>query len=380
MINKITHSLYRNVINIPGWHTKKKIVIFESDDWGSIRMPSLEVFNKLKQSNLDLTTKDFLRYNKNDTLESTDDLVKLYELLDKYRDVNNKSAVFTAITVMANPDFEKIADNNYSEYYYELFPETLKKYHNGIDVFKVWIEGFEKGYLVPEFHGREHLNVANWMHALVNNHFQTKLAFNFGFWSFTPTDSNGCKYNFQAAYDSYNIENELIIHEEIIADGVRIFKNIFGFNPSLFVPPNGLISRKLENAVSNLGFNFMNYSYINNEPVNKGKYRNHISYQGKFTPSGLYHITRNCSFEPSFNHEKSVSNCISQISKAFFWGKPAIIGTHRVNYIGTLNESNRSNGLNFLEQLLKEILKRWPDVEFATTRDIATKYNYFRNE
>ena len=35
----ITH----NLLNIPSWHTNRKIVVIESDDWGSMRMPSCEV-------------------------------------------------------------------------------------------------------------------------------------------------------------------------------------------------------------------------------------------------------------------------------------------------------------------------------------------------
>ena len=27
------------IINIPGWTTNRKIIVIESDDWGSIRMP-----------------------------------------------------------------------------------------------------------------------------------------------------------------------------------------------------------------------------------------------------------------------------------------------------------------------------------------------------
>ena len=30
----------QNVVNIPGWSTSRKIVVFESDDWGSIRVRS----------------------------------------------------------------------------------------------------------------------------------------------------------------------------------------------------------------------------------------------------------------------------------------------------------------------------------------------------
>ena len=30
----------KNIVNIPGWRTNRKIVVFESDDWGSTRMRS----------------------------------------------------------------------------------------------------------------------------------------------------------------------------------------------------------------------------------------------------------------------------------------------------------------------------------------------------
>ena len=40
-------SIVRNLANLPGWRTNRKIVVIESDDWGSIQMPS-----KLAYSNL----------------------------------------------------------------------------------------------------------------------------------------------------------------------------------------------------------------------------------------------------------------------------------------------------------------------------------------
>ena len=40
--------LMRNLSNLPGWRTKRKIVVIESDDWGSIRMPSKRAYEELK--------------------------------------------------------------------------------------------------------------------------------------------------------------------------------------------------------------------------------------------------------------------------------------------------------------------------------------------
>ena len=62
---------------------------------------------------------------------------------------------------------------------------------------------------------------------------------------------------------------------------------------------------------------------------------------------------------------------MNDIKVAFLLHKPAIISSHRVNYIGSLKESNRKNGLTQLSILLKSILKNWPDVQFMTTIELG---------
>jgi len=59
------------------------------------------------------------------------------------------------------------------------------------------------------------------------------------------------------------------------------------------------------------------------------------------------------------------------IENAFKWKKPAVISSHRLNYIGGLNEKNRVSGLKDLNRLLSEIQKRWPDVEFMTSSQLG---------
>jgi hypothetical protein len=63
---------------------------------------------------------------------------------------------------------------------------------------------------------------------------------------------------------------------------------------------------------------------------------------------------------------------MKNIQNAFFWNSPAIIGTHRVNYIGSIVEKNRTVNLKFLSELLRAIVKRWPDVEFLSTSQLGS--------
>src|SRR5690606_16235709 len=86
-------------------------------------------------------------------------------------------AVFTVNNIVANPDFEKIKKSNFQEYHFEPFTETLKKYPKHGEVEKLYREGIESGIFRPQFHGREHLHVNNWMTSLQNNDFDIHLAF-----------------------------------------------------------------------------------------------------------------------------------------------------------------------------------------------------------
>ena len=63
---------------------------------------------------------------------------------------------------------------------------------------------------------------------------------------------------------------------------------------------------------------------------------------------------------------------MSDIAIAFKWNKPAIISSHRVNYIGSLNPANRSHGLKHLEDLIQQIVRKWSNVEFMTSSELGT--------
>ena len=52
-------------------------------------------------------------------------------------------------------------------------------------------------------------------------------------------------------------------------------------------------------------------------------------------------------------------------------GRPAIIGTHRVNFMGSLDENNRKNNLRQLKMLLNAIMEKWPEAEFMTTDQLG---------
>ena len=52
-------------------------------------------------------------------------------------------------------------------------------------------------------------------------------------------------------------------------------------------------------------------------------------------------------------------------------GKPAIISSHRLNYVGFIDEKNRDSTLKLLDEILKRVLKKWPEVEFFNSADLG---------
>ena len=97
---------------------------------------------------------------------------------------------------------------------------------------------------------------------------------------------------------------------------------------------------------------------------------------GQKNSLGQTYLIRNAYFEPSSNPFKDwVSSCLKEINIAFKYKKPAIICSHRVNYIGSINPENRSDNLNLLNMLLTEILKKFPDVEFMSSDELGDLIN-----
>jgi hypothetical protein len=363
--------LQKNIANLPGWRTTRKIVVIESDDWGSIRMSSNETYDKLLSQGYPL---DKYHYNKYDSLESNEDLKQLYDVLRKYKDRNGQNPVFTAVAIVGNPDFERIGKSEFKTYFYEPFTETLKKYSAHDQVFDFYQEGIKNRLFVPIFHGREHLNVQRWMKELQKGNPSVLEAFDHG-----VTGIDRGKYgeqlpDFQAAFD-LDLPEDITYMKDVLKEGLDLFEQLFGYSSKYFVPTNGPFNNSLESVLSQNGVKFINTAKKQIEPLGNNQYKANVRFLGQNNGLGQRYITRNCFFEPSsMEHDSSkdwVSDCLKEIEIAFRWKKPAIISSHRVNYIGFLDPENRKRGLEQLNLLLKNMLQCWPDIEFMTSVELG---------
>ena len=373
MFNKQISTIKKNIRNIPGWSTRRHIVVIESDDWGSIRMSSQECYERMLKAGM---REDKNHFNTYDALECNKDLEELYYVLLQFKDATGRHPVITGVNVVANPVFDQIKDSGFKTYFYEPFTETCQRYRGHDRVYDLWKKGIEERLIVPTFHGREHLNVQRWLRALQSGHRSTLLAFDCGVTG-VNNGINGEKIpGFQAAFDIDTVD-DLTYMKEVLSTGLNLFEKLYGFKSRYFVPTNGPFNNTLEKDLVESGVHYINTGKKQQEPLGQGKYKINTRFLGDKNQYGQIYLTRNCFFEPSSCGYSYPANydwlnyCLKDIEIAFRWHKPATISSHRVNYIGYLHPENREKGLTALSQLLGEIIKRWPDVEFMTSVELG---------
>lgn len=360
----------KELYNMFGWRTKRHLVVIESDDWGTIRMPSPEVYEAFLHRGIRVDRDSYCRY---DNLATKHDLENLFEVLSSVKDKNGHPAVITANTLSANPVFDKIRESDFTQYYFEPFTETLKRSSTHDGAWEMWQQGMEEGVFHPQSHGREHLYVKKWLHTLQNGDSVTRTAFDFGTWGLTAHVDSSIKEYYMGAFNSSE-EADIKEFEKIIDDALRMFREIFGFDSKSFIPTTYTWSPKIETCLMRCGVKYIQSTFQQKVPIedDKGVQITYRGFQGTRTKAGLIRLFRNCFFEPSTRTDYDwYGDCMKRIELAYKHGKAANICAHRLNFIGSIDASNTDRTLPEFRRLLQGIIRRWPDVEFVTSDQLG---------
>jgi hypothetical protein len=343
-------------------------VVIESDDWGSIRMPTKRVFDHLVMSGI---RSDLSKFDSSDSLEKREDIDALLNTLISFKDQKGNYPKFTVNMVMGNPDFRAIRNSDFIRYERQHFFDSYECYY-GERNNDIWTDSIKSRLLRPQFHAREHLNVELWMRDLRQGHKQTRKAFDFEFFGLKTETSSKSQKHYLSAYYPESLE-ELEILYGIISDGLLEFERTFGFRSCSFIACNYTWPNEIEEFLKNYSISLFQGQRAQCMPV-IGEEKSKIVYHycGQSNSYDQRYLVRNVTFEPYLNQDYDwVSHAINQIANAFFWRKPAIISTHRINYVSNLNVVNRDQSLAKLELLIKRIKDLWPDVEFLSTDQLV---------
>lgn len=371
-LNEFKKSIARNAKNVVGWKTNRKIIVISVDDYGNVRLDSKEARERLDRVGI----KAHNRFDAFDTLETRQDLESLYDALTSVTDRNGRHAIFTPFALPCNINFEKIIKTGFSEYHYELLSETYSKltsqqpnaYEGAWDL---WQEGIARGIFKPQFHGREHLNLKLFKEKLQKKDKALLTAINNRSFARIPSDEYST-ISKSAAFDFWDFQ-ENNNFDEIIAEGLSAFEEVFGYRAVHFNPPGGREHPVIHKTLKENGIRYIDTPLLKREHQGEGKFKMVFNYTGKKNPLGQIYLVRNVVFEPTADRGIDwVSYAMQQIEAAFRWNRPAIISSHRVNFCGHIDEQNRKQGLQALKELLKNVTERWPEVEFMAANELGT--------
>lgn len=366
-------SLLKKMITQLGYQTDKKQILLLSDDWGSVRIKS-------KEDQADLIKKGFKvasRFDQFDSLETNEDLELLFEVLTKYKDHNGNHPCITAVTNVANPDFKKIKESDFQEYHYETIASTYLRYPDSDRVLNLTHEGIQNKIFIPQSHGREHVQVNWWMEELQNKDSFASKFFENEFFSLGEDYLLNPKRNrgIGASFDVWN-ESDLENSKIIAKSSLDIFKKLYGFQSKVFTPPAMFYNPVIETILKNEEVDWLDVGRYFKIPRLNGKDFPQFNYLGKNRKSGLKVLVRNCMYETNISEiDNGVKRCLNNIEQAFKLKQPAIISNHRASFVGGIEEKNRERGLKALDELLFQIIKKWPDVEFISAAEMVEIMN-----
>ena len=351
-----------------GYQTNRRIVVFESDDWGAVRVPdagALEAF-KVRFPSFKLD-----HYQSFDGLEKKNDVSALSSLLlERSSSFEVSAPVLTLNFATANPDFDRCipGDAHNARFEFEPIDETYRTYDGDEGVLDFVRLGCGETALHPQLHGREHLNATAWL-ADVAADFAVEYA--------RGLRMVGLDNAFYNGIDALNSGNTLVDARGYLEDAIAIFKRLFGFVPRSFIPPCYVANKECERIAAGLGIETIQSSPKRNVPKGNDSYSRRINVFGRSNVPGQCRLIRNVQFEPSRSmfQGKSVDECVdaafAEIETAFKRRQPAVICTHRVNYTSRVDESHRAFSLEALDGLLRGLAMRYPDCEFMTSEQLG---------
>lgn len=361
-----------DVKNTMGWSAPSRLVAFAVDDFGNVRLSSPQAKNRLRAAGVRISKP----MDRLDALETRKDLESLFEALRAVQDGAGRPAVFTAYAMSANPNFPAIRSEG--SYSYEPLPETFRRLSTTQpDAYKgawdLWRDGIRRRLIWPQFHGREHVNVALIQRALDRGDPIVQANIANDSMVAIPRDPAMPGVGFTHSFGIHAL-SALPAQKEILIDGVKRFEDVFGFRSRTFTPPAQRLHPALHETAERHGIEGIHKPWIGRPALPRHRWAREVRFSGKRV--GEHHVTivRNVVFEPCHGSARDpVAHALRQIAAAFRWRKPAIISSHRVNFIGHISPENRERGLAALRALLRGIVDRWPDVEFVTVDELLDR-------
>jgi len=321
-----------------------RAVVIESDDWGFCAwVPDEAAYRAL------LATPAFRsppgRVYGRSTLESANDVNRLAEVLASVRGGDGMPPVFQANTVMAAPDFGRLA----APFPVEPLPlvghpETPPRWRRP-GLWEAVGRAARAGIWWPELHGLHHVPERTWLQALRRGDADAKQALVYQVSVCEAVEASG---EFASSEPKQSRELNL-------AHAAELFREGFGRAPTSLCPPDYRWDEALEHAAEELGITILQGKAEQLRPLLRLRRRlfptrwPHVRGKRFYTPQRI-------AFEPrgEGGGPLGAEATHARVMREWEQGRPAVISTHRLNY-AHLDEAWSAQGRAALADLLRRL-------------------------
>lgn len=339
MIGLLTIGRYRRNL-LDHWREpalKYPVVIIESDDWGA------------------------------GPLEQADRLREICAVLSSFHDASGRCPVMTIGVVLGAPDTATIQRNGFKHYQRITLSDPRHS-----ELLAVFQDGMRQGVLALQLHGMEHLWPPAFMR-LAQQDDEIRCWLKQGDSAKTETLPAPVQSRWinGSTLPSSPLEPSAI--QAAAREEMTAFGKIFGRPPTIAVPPTFIWTAEVERAWAAEGLQFVvtpGRRYTARNAQGQPADIDRQIFNGEIGDGGVCYLVRDIYFEPAFGHQ--IEQVLTAIKQHYRLGRPALLETHRCNFLGDEKAYRRS--LQALEQLLDGVLRELPEVRLMNTEELGEAY------
>jgi hypothetical protein len=322
------------------WQSIKPVVI-QSDDWGLCGFFP-ETTNLTESQKEILNPGDFPAVYWTSTLEDSTDVAVLSSMLKTHIDRDGLPALFQANYITSSLQFNSDCWNEFN------IPELHPAYKRP-GLWNAVKSAIDAGTWKPELHGRWHYDPRVMKNTIPQNSLLADLNKQ-GVLLFP-----GCMSAFELGKNSDigSVNDEL-------QQSVEIFKNLFGYIPNSVIAPDYVWNGRDEKSWKHVGIKAIQ---AKREQRWQGDFRQlsrimkllERSFKRIYEREIIY-IERNCRLETAQSSapETVTINCYEDVIASWSLNQPAVIETHRINFVSLIS-SIQESGVQALDDLLSRL-------------------------
>jgi len=308
------------------WRRLKAVVI-ESDDWGLCAWSADANAHRVLADTPAYRHPSGRRYG-GSTLESAADLEAMGAILSSAAGEDGIAPVMQANTVMASPDYDRLHAPMFDAETLPLrdFPEPPSRWRRpGLD--RALRAVTDSGVWWPELHGLHHLPEAAWLNALRRGEPDARRAFEHQSMVCAAVEKGG----------EYGEDEPLDLRRRNLALAAGKFRALFGRDPGSFCPPDYHWDPALDRDAEALGL-FTFQGVPESAGARAPRFRRLFHrFRWPHFDGRRFALPPRIAFEPLTAEGPSESLGVERtwraVQEAWRRGQPAVISTHRMNYV-----------------------------------------------